>query len=156
MAESLASTQLQQFRDKYGIIEKVSDRGYFTNSFHCHVSADISPFEKQDMEYELFHKINGGHIQYVRLDEARNTKAIESIIKRGMEMGFYQGVNFELVSCKDCGNRSSGITETCPACGSHDLAIIVRICGYLGFYSINGNTRLNDGKMEETKDRRSM
>ena len=65
-AESLCHTQIEQFRKKYGKITGVSDREYVTNSFHCPVYADITPIEKQDIEYPLFHLCNGGQIQYVR------------------------------------------------------------------------------------------
>jgi ribonucleoside-triphosphate reductase len=158
-AESLAGTQLQQFRKEFGVIEGVSDNEYFSNGFHCSVTADISPFEKQDMEYELFHKINGGHIQYVRLDNADNKKAISTLVKRGLKMGFYQGVNFTLATCEECGYRPSKIDEAdikCPVCGSHDVTIISRVCGYLGVQYSNGNTRFNDSKLAEVKKRISM
>ena len=65
-AESLISLQVQQFRDKYGIIEGVSDKEYFTNSFHCHVSEDITPIEKQDYEERFWELSNGGKITYTR------------------------------------------------------------------------------------------
>lgn len=155
-AESLAGTQLQQFRAKYGIIPKVSDKEYFSNGFHCPVTADITPFEKQDMEHELFHKINGGHIQYVRLENRDNLAALKTIIKRGMRMGFYQGVNFDLVVCEDCGNRPQTFSERCEECGSTNITVTSRVCGYLGIQYSNGNTRFNDSKLAEVKDRVSM
>lgn len=155
-AESLAGTQLQQFRKMFGSIPGVSDREYFSNGFHCHVSADISPFEKQDMEHELFHKITGGHIQYVRLDNPRNLAAIKAVVKRGMKMGFYQGVNFDLVVCEDCGHRPLKYNPVCSKCGSTDITETSRVCGYLGQYHKNGGTRFNDSKIAEVKERVSM
>lgn len=157
-AESLAGTQVQQFRKKFGIVPKVSDREYFSNSFHCHVSANITPFEKQDNEFELFHKVNGGHIQYVHLDNPNNLEAIETIVKRGMKMGFYQGVNFTLAVCEDCGYRPRTFTEgmKCPVCGQSHFTVSVRICGYLGIFHSNGSSRLNDAKIAECADRVSM
>lgn len=155
-AESLAGTQMQQFRRKHGVIPGVSDREYFSNSFHCHVSAEISPFEKQDHEHELFHKINGGHIQYVRLDNPKNLKAIWTVVKRGMAMGFYQGVNFDLVVCEECGYRPSKLVEECPECGGRDITATNRVCGYLGVRYSNGSTRFNDSKVSECNDRVSM
>ncbi|MGL5051851.1 MAG: anaerobic ribonucleoside-triphosphate reductase, partial [Fusobacteriaceae bacterium] len=71
-AESLCKTQVVQFRKKYGIIEGVSDKDFFTNSFHMHVSEDITPLEKQDLENELFHMHTGGHIQYVKIVNDQN------------------------------------------------------------------------------------
>lgn len=156
-AESLCGTQLQQFRKMFGIIPGVSDKEYFSNSFHIHVQEEISPLEKQDAEFELFHKFTGGRIQYVRLDNPKNTKAIETIVKRGMRKGYYQGVNFTLATCEECGHRPKSWTEgdVC-ICGSHDITVIERTCGYLGVRSTNGKTRFNDAKMAEIKDRKSM
>lgn len=157
-AESLCKTQVDQFRKKFGIIPGVSDHDYFTNSFHCHVSAKLTPFEKQEYEHELFHKFNGGHIQYVRLDEPNNLKAVEMVVKSGMKHGFYQGVNFDVAVCEGCGHRPRKYIDnmTCPVCGSDDFTVSVRICGYLGFYRSKGGTRLNDGKIAEYRDRISM
>ena len=158
-AESLAGTQLQQFKKEFGVIEKVSDKEYFSNGFHCPVTANITPFEKQDKEFELFHKINGGHIQYVRIDNPNNIKAIETLVKRGLSMGFYQGVNFTLSTCEDCGYKPTKIDEQdvrCPICNSDNITIITRICGYLGMQYSGGDTRLNNSKLAEVHERVSM
>jgi ribonucleoside-triphosphate reductase len=158
-AESLAGTQLQQFRKEFGIIDGVSDKDYFSNGFHCPVTADITPFEKQDNEYELFHKINGGHIQYVRVENSQNLKAIKTLVKRGLSMGFYQGVNFVLATCEDCGYHPTKVDENdvkCPVCNSDNITIIDRVCGYLGIRYSNGDTRFNDSKLAEVKERISM
>lgn len=151
-AESLCQTQAKQYNayvgeDKYE---------YFTNSFHRHVSEDITPFEKQDLEEEDFHKVNGGHIQYVRLDNPENLDAVKAIVQRGMEKGFYQGVNFDSAYCNSCGKHSTNVMFECPNCGSDDLTVISRVCGYLGYSNVNGATRMNDGKMAEIRDRKSM
>jgi ribonucleoside-triphosphate reductase len=158
-AESLAGTQLQQFRKEYGVIKGVSDKEYFSNGFHCPVTAAINPFQKQDNEYELFHKINGGHIQYVRIEDPSNILAIKTLVQRGMSMGFYQGINFTLSTCEECGFKPSRLDENhleCPNCGSTDITTISRVCGYLGIQYSNGNTRFNDSKLAEVKDRVSM
>ena len=152
-AESLCGTQARQYREYTGD-DQFGD--YFTNSFHLHVSEDVTPFEKQDKEYELFHKCNGGHIQYVRVDNPDNVSAVKALVQRGMSMGFYQGVNFDAAYCEDCGRHSTNIGNTCPHCGSHNLSIISRVCGYLGYSNVNGKTRMNDAKMAEIKDRKSM
>lgn len=155
-AESLAGTQLQQFRKKYGIIEGVSDREYFTNSFHAHVSAEINPFTKQDNEFKLFHKVNGGHIQYTRVDTDK-PNVVKGIVLRGMSMGFYSGVNAEKNFCDDCGHKwADSSSDNCPKCKSHNIYTIDRVCGYLGFSKQKGNTRFNDSKLAELKDRISM
>ena len=152
-AESLCGTQAKQYR-KYTGDNQFGD--YFTNSFHLHVSEDVTPFEKQDKEYELFHKCNGGHIQYVRVDNPDNVDAVKALVQRGMSMGFYQGVNFDAAYCEDCGSHSTNVGNTCPHCGSHNLSIISRVCGYLGYSNVNGKSRMNDAKMAEIKDRKSM
>lgn len=129
---------------------------YFSNSFHCHVSEHITPIEKQDAEFNLFHKVAGGHIQYVRIDNPENLVALKTIIERGMEMGFYQGVNFNITKCNECGQTSYNSSLKCPHCGSTNTSVISRVCGYLGYSNLNGQTRMNDGKMCEIKDRVSM
>ena len=152
-AESLCGTQARQYREYTGD-NQFGD--YFTNSFHLHVSEDVTPIEKQDEEYELFHKCNGGHIQYVRVDNPSNVVAVRNLIKRGMSMGFYQGVNFDAAYCEDCSKHSTNVGNTCPHCGSHNLSVISRVCGYLGYSNVNGKTRMNDAKMSEIADRVSM
>ena len=154
-AESLAGKALTQFRNMYGIIPNVSDREYFTNGFHTHVSEDITPFEKQDYEYTMFHISNGGHIQYVRMVDPTNLQAMTRIIERGMEKGFYQGINFQNCYCSECGASFIDQAE-CPECGSTNVTIYDRVCGYLGYTKIDGNTRINNSKLSEIRDRISM
>lgn len=154
-AESLCQTQAQQYAAYCG--DEGSPFGeYFTNSFHLHVSEDITPFEKQDYEHDMFHMVNGGHIQYVRIDNPENIEAIKAVVERGMDYGFYQGVNFDSAYCNHCGGHSYNVMSTCPYCGSHNLTVISRVCGYLGYSNVNGKTRMNDGKMAEIRDRKSM
>lgn len=155
-AESLCGTQLQQFRSKYGIIPGVSDRQYFTNSFHMHVSADITPFEKQDLEQRLFHKVNGGHIVYNRIRGRYNKEAIKTVVLRGMRLGLYQGINYDLNMCDTCGWDGEESVDACPECGSKHISAIGRVCGYLGFSKTNGSSRFNDAKLAEVNDRVSM
>jgi ribonucleoside-triphosphate reductase (formate) len=155
-AESLCGTQVEQFRKKYGTIKGVSDKDYFSNSFHCHVCEEITPFEKQDKEIDIFELVTGGHIQYVRIPNTKNIKALKDIIRRGMDLGFYQGVNFNACQCEDCGTTGTDWGETCPHCGSKNITEINRTCGYLGFSRKNGDRTFNDAKMAEIKDRKSM
>lgn len=152
-AESLCGTQARQYREYTGD-NQFGD--YFTNSFHLHVSEDVTPIEKQDKEYGFFHECNGGHICYVRIDNPSNVTAVRSLIERGMSMGFYQGVNFDAAYCEDCGKHSTNVGNTCPHCGSHNLSVISRVCGYLGYSNVNGKSRMNDAKMSEIADRVSM
>lgn len=155
-AESYAGTQLQQFRNKYGVIEGVSDKEYFTNGFHMPVWAEINPFTKQDKEFTNYHKINGGHIQYSRVD-LNKPEIVKGIVLRAMSKGFYSGVNGNLSFCDDCGWSGKETVEHCPTCGSGDsLMEISRVSGYTGFSKQKGKTRFNDSKLAELKDRISM
>ena len=154
-AENLCGLQIQQFRKKYGIVENVSDRGYISNSFHCHVSEDITPIEKQDLEKRFWDLLNGGKIQYVRYPISYNKEAVKTLIERAMDMGFYEGVNMSLSYCDDCGHEELDM-DVCPKCGSKNLTKIDRMNGYLSYSRVKGDTRLNEAKMEEIKDRISM
>lgn len=154
-AENLCGLQVKQFRAKYGIIKGVSDRGYVSNSFHCHVSENITPFQKQDSELEFWDLFNGGKIQYVKYPIGYNIKAIKTLVTRAMKRGAYEGVNRSLSFCNNCGHKGDKL-DTCPICGSKDTTNIDRMNGYLSYSRINGDTRLNDAKMEEIRDRVSM
>lgn len=153
--ESLCHTQIEQFRAKYGIVKGVSDHEYTTNSFHCPVYANITPIEKQDKEYPLYHLCNGGNIQYVRYRSSYNIESIKTLVRRAMKMGFYEGVNFELDWCEDCG-FSFIDSDVCPKCGSKNITRIQRMNGYLSYASIRGKTMYADHKLEEFKERISM
>ncbi|MCR5357450.1 MAG: anaerobic ribonucleoside-triphosphate reductase [Lachnospiraceae bacterium] len=154
-AESLCGLQVKQFRKKYGIVENVSDREYVSNSFHCHVTEDITPIEKQDLEYRFWELSNGGKIQYVKYPIDYNLDAIKTLIRRAMEMGFYEGVNMSLAYCDDCGHQELSM-DVCPKCGSRNLTKIDRMNGYLSYSRVHGDTRLNDAKMAEIAERKSM
>ena len=154
-AESLCEKQVYQFRDKYGIIKDVSDRLYVSNSFHCHVTEDITPIEKQNSERRFWELLNGGKIQYVKYPISYNKEAVETLVDRAMELGFYEGVNLELSYCDDCGHEELNM-DVCPKCGSRNLTRISRMNGYLSYSRIKGDTRLNKGKMAELSDRLSM
>ena len=154
-AESLCGTQITQFRKKYGIVENVSDRPYVSNSFHCHVTEDISPIEKQDKEYRFWELSNGGKIQYVKYPIDYNIDAVKTLIRRAMDKGFYEGVNLSLAYCEDCGHQGLAM-DVCPKCGSRNLTKIERMNGYLSYSRVNGSTRLNDAKMAEIAERKSM
>lgn len=154
-AENLCGVQVKQFRKKYGIVEGVSDREYVSNSFHCHVSEDITPIEKQDKEDRFWDLCNGGKIQYVKYPIDYNIDAIKTLIYRAMDMGFYEGVNLSLAYCDDCGHQELEM-DVCPKCGSRNLTKIDRMNGYLSYSRVHGDTRLNDAKMAEIAERKSM
>ena len=154
-AENLCGLQVKQFRKKYGVIENVSDREYVSNSFHCHVSEDLTPIEKQNLEGRFWEKCNGGKIQYVKYPISYNKDAIRTLVRRAMDLGYYEGVNLSLSYCDDCGHEELEM-DVCPVCGSSNLTKIDRMNGYLSYSRVKGDTRLNDAKMAEIADRKSM
>lgn len=154
-AESLCGLQVEQFRKIYGIIENVSDKAYVSNSFHCHVSEDMNPIEKQDKEERFWPYFNGGKIQYCRYNLGYNKGAIKTLVLRAMKKGFYEGVNLAMCYCEDCGYQQVEM-DVCPKCGSSIIAKIDRMNGYLGWTRVHGESRYGDCKMAEISDRVSM
>ena len=154
--ETAVCTLRDCFVKKYGVIKGVSDKPYFTNSFHCAVYEDITPIHKQDSEYRCFHLTNGGNIQYCRYPICYNKDAIRTLVKRAMEKGYYEGVNLELNYCLDCGHQwVEG--DVCPKCGADNIVQIQRMNGYLGYSKIGKDkSYFHEGKMVEFKDRISM
>ncbi len=154
-AENLCGLQVKQFRKKFGVVANVSDKCYVSNSFHCHVSEDITPIEKQDCEKRFWDLMNGGKIQYVKYPLDYNTEAVETLVHRAMDMGFYEGVNLSLAYCDDCGHEELSM-DVCPKCGSKNLTKIDRMNGYLSYSRVKGDSRLADHKMQDIADRKSM
>lgn len=72
-----------------------------------------------------------------------------------MKLGFYQGVNLALSTCDDCGHKELDM-DSCPKCGSYNLTKVDRMNGYLSYSRVKGDSRLNDAKMAELKERKSM
>lgn len=127
-AESLCGLQVEQFRKKYGIIEGVSDRPYVSNSFHCGVWEDITPIQKQNLEGRFWNLFNGGKIQYCRYPIDYNKEAIKTLVRRAMDMGFYEGINMSLAYCEECGYEELDM-DVCPKCGSELITKIDRMNG---------------------------
>ena len=150
-AESLAGRFAKIDQNKYGIIENVTDRDYYTNSFHIDVRNKISMFEKIKLEAP-FHKITpGGHITYVELDgEAKkNVSVILKIVNEMKKQNVgYGSINHPVDRCKDCGFESI-INDDCPICGSENISRIRRITGYL----TGDLDSWNSAKKAEEKDR---
>ncbi|MBO5004933.1 MAG: hypothetical protein J6D03_06815 [Clostridia bacterium] len=151
-AETLCHTALKKFRDKYGIIPKVSDREYFTNSIHVPVwHNDIDCFKKIDIESKLTKYSTAGCITYVELPSTaiHNIDAVEEIVVYAMEHDIpYAALNFPLDSCNSC-NAQGDFNGVCPHCGSHDIDELRRVTGYLSTTKKN----FNKGKQYETDDR---
>lgn len=148
-AESLCHTSLNNFKEKYGVIPKISDKKFFTNSIHVPVWIDMTPFEKIDTESQLTNYSNAGCITYVELDStaSHNIEAIDKLVKYAMKHDIpYLGINLPNDTCMECG-WSGEINDTCPACHSDDIKRLRRVTGYI---TNDFLTTFNDGKIDET------
>ena len=151
-AENLCYTALKKFRDKYGIIENVSDKDFFTNSMHVPVWKHLSPFDKIDIESQLTGYSNAGCITYVELDASvfHNIDALEQIVNYAMDKDIpYFAINVPSDTCLTCGYTGE-INDKCPMCGSTNVQHLRRVTGYLtGDYK----TAFNLGKQDEVHHR---
>lgn len=143
----------------FGIIEGITDKGYYDNSFHVSSRIEISPFDKLKLEAPFHHIATGGHISYIETDSLKkNVEALHSIVKYARSVGIhYFGVNQPVDSCHACGFKGEfKATEhgfECPNCQNRDsekMNVIRRICGYLGSLD---NTMCNKGKKKEIINR---
>ena len=151
-AENLCYTALKKFREKYGIIENVSDKEFFTNSIHVPVWHAISPFDKIDIESQLTGFSSAGCITYVELDASavHNTKALEQIVNYAMDHDIpYFAINVPSDICLDCGYQGE-INDKCPMCESSNIQQLRRVTGYL---TGNYTTAFNLGKQDEVHHR---
>ena len=151
-AENLCYTALKKFRNKYGVIENVSDKDFFTNSMHVPVWRNMSPFEKIDIESQLTGYSNAGCITYVEIDASviHNTKALEQIVNYAMDKDIpYFAINVPSDTCLDCGYQGE-INDACPMCGSKNIQQLRRVTGYL---TGNYKTAFNLGKQDEVHHR---
>lgn len=121
-AEGLSGRFVKIDREKYGKIEGVTDRDYYTNSFHVPVYYPIGAFEKLSIEAPYHNLTNAGHISYVELDgdTAKNPEAFESIIRHMKEVGIgYGSVNHPVDRDPVCG-YTGVIDDVCPRCGRRE------------------------------------
>ena len=151
-AENLCYTAMTKFKEKYGVIENVSDRDYFTNSMHVPVLKEMSPLEKIDIESQLTGYSSAGCITYVELDAGvkNNLEALEQIVTYAMEKDIpYFAVNVPNDQCVECGYIDE-IGDACPECSCEEIRRLRRVTGYLtGDYK----TAFNYGKQKEVEDR---
>ena len=156
-AEGLSGRFVRIDKKKYGVIPGVTDRDYYTNSFHIPVYYKISAFDKIKLEAPYHALTNGGHISYVELDgdTVNNVQAFEKVIRHMKESGIgYGSINHPVDRDPYCG-YTGVIGEVCPKCGRKEndehgpFERIRRITGYL----VGTLDRFNNGKRAEEKDR---
>lgn len=150
-AEGLSGRFIAMDRREFGIIPGVTDKEYYTNSFHIPVSYPVTSFDKVSLE-GVYHKYcNAGHISYVEMEAPpeHNPEAMETVIRhmRDSDMG-YAAVNFPVDFCNGCGTLGVINEDACPRCGSTAIRRVRRITGYLSTVD-----RFNDSKVAELKDR---
>lgn len=147
-AENLCYTAMQKFKDKYGVIENVSDKEFFTNSIHVPVWKKMNPMEKIDIESQLTGYSSAGCITYVELDSTakHNIDALETIVNYAMDKDIpYMAINVPNDTCRECGYCDE-LNEVCLQCGSADIQRLRRVTGYLtGDYM----SAFNKGKQQE-------
>ncbi|MCL5982812.1 MAG: anaerobic ribonucleoside-triphosphate reductase [Firmicutes bacterium] len=150
-AEGLSGRFIKMDRAIFGTIPKITDKEYYTNSFHMPVNYCMSVFDKLNLEGEYHKLCKAGHISYVELESPpyQNVEAVEAIVRHmaASDMG-YGGINYPIDECRSCG-LSGILHDGCPGCGSGDIRRIRRITGYL-----STEERFNSAKQAELKDRR--
>lgn len=149
-AENLCYTAMKKFKDKYGEIENVSDKNFFTNSIHVPVWKKVSPLEKIDIESQLTGYSNAGCITYVELESTckNNLEALEQIVNYAMDKDIpYFAINVPNDTCLECGYTDE-FNDKCPICGSEHIQQLRRVTGYL---TGNYKTAFNKGKQQEVE-----
>ncbi len=155
-AEGLSGRFVRIDKKRFGVIPGVTDREYYTNSFHIPVYYPVAAHKKIEIEAPYHALTNAGHITYVEMDgdTAMNLPAFEAVIRRMKEAGIgYGSVNHPVDRDPECG-YTGVIHDTCPRCGRTEskgpkFQRIRRITGYL----VGTTDRFNDAKAKEEKDR---
>lgn len=150
-AESTCMKMLVHDRKVYGVIPGITDKDWYTNSYHIPVNFEID-FESKIRLEGPYHKFcNGGHISYIELDAcpSKNPEALAAMLELMFDndMG-YVSINFPTDFCNECGLQGVVIEDKCPRCGSDKITRIRRITGYLSKVD-----NFNHGKLEELKHR---
>lgn len=152
-AEGLSGKFTKTDRKKFGVLEGITDRDYYTNSNHVPVYYKCSARHKAEIEAPYHEMTRAGHIFYVEMDgdATHNPQAIMNVVDMmdHYNMG-YGSVNHNRNRCMDCGfENAEANLEVCPQCGSKHLDRLQRITGYL----VGTTDRWNSGKLAELKDR---
>lgn len=149
-AEGLSGKFIKQDQNIFGIVKGVTDKEYYTNSFHVPVGYAISIKEKIDIEAPYHKLCNGGHISYIEVDDSPSEEAVMDIVNYAYKYTniSYIGINFHIRYCKECGTYLHESQNKCPKCGSSDIQGISRVTGYLSL-----DERFGPGKYHEREDR---
>lgn len=152
-AESLCRRLPKLDRERFGEVEGVNTREYYTNSNHVPVWHQISAVKKMSIEAPYHALTLGGHIAYIELDgkASENWQAIEKMVLMAhhLDIGYFS-LNHTVCRCLDCGHETSDAEAAeCESCHSDRLDVIQRITGYL----VGTTTKWNDGKKAELRDR---
>ncbi|MFD1884640.1 anaerobic ribonucleoside triphosphate reductase [Paenibacillus wenxiniae] len=155
-AEGLSGKFVRLDRQHYGSIDGVTDREYYTNSFHVPVYYEISAARKIQLEAPFHHYCNAGAISYIELDgNARhNAPAMIRIVQYALEQNIsYFSINHPIDRCTACGHEGM-IGSHCPACGSSETDVhIARLRRVTGYLTGDYQTRFNPAKQAEVRDR---
>lgn len=157
-AESLCYRFCKLDGEQFGVIEGITDKGYYTNSFHLDVNKKATPFEKIEFEQEYPKYASGGFITYCEFDAlVKNPEALEAVWDFAYERVPYFGTNTPVDKCLECGFEGEfAATVTgfeCPNCGNGNpktSSVIRRCCGYL---SEPSQRPFNKGKQHEVISR---
>ncbi|MDR1689000.1 MAG: anaerobic ribonucleoside-triphosphate reductase [Clostridiales bacterium] len=150
-AEQLSGKFTKLDAEQFGILPGITDKAWYTNSFHVPVEYTISAMDKIAIEGAYHKYCNAGHISYVELPSApeNNLEAFETLVRAmaDADMG-YAAVNFPVDICCDCGFNGVIEKEFCPKCKSGNISRVRRITGYLSTLD-----RFNDSKLQEVQNR---
>jgi ribonucleoside-triphosphate reductase len=151
-AEGLSGRFILQDRKVFGEIKGVTDKEYYTNSYHIPVGFPISITDKIQIEAPYHKLCNAGHISYIELDDYPNEDVIMDILNYAYKNTniSYIGINFHIKYCRDCGTYLNHGEHKCTKCGSANIQGISRVTGYLSL-----DERFGAGKYAERADRRS-
>ncbi|WP_434361858.1 anaerobic ribonucleoside-triphosphate reductase [Parasalinivibrio latis] len=153
-SENLCSRFCKIDTREFGLIDGVTEKGYYTNSFHLDVEKKVNPYDKIDFEAAYPPIANGGFICYGEYPNIQhNVEALENVWDYSYDRVPYYGTNTPIDECYECGFTGEFTCTSkgfvCPKCGNHDsskVSVTRRVCGYLGSPDARP---FNDGKQEE-------